>query len=195
MSDPSNKKLREHFQRAMNSSLYDRIAIEPTPPTNLWSWFDITLKHDLTWRTHKSRKELFGKKPPDRKTLAGRSISIRSTIAPPPSTTIAKLTPKEREYLIKNNGCFKCRKLGHFSSECTTPRSAPKKPDGPSNPGEFKRKPNKPIKKYTPTAIRALVADLKETEYEEFLNLMDRPVSPSGSLSDTEKPVPDPSFH
>lgn len=28
------------------------------------------------------------------------------------------LTDTERQYLIKHNGCFKCRKLGHKSFQC-----------------------------------------------------------------------------
>jgi hypothetical protein len=100
--DPSDKQLREHFQRAMNPSLLDQIAIEPTPPTNLWSWFDTTLKRNLTWRTHKSCRELFGKKPPDRKALAGRSISIRSTIAPHRQThPEGKGVPYQEQWMLQ----------------------------------------------------------------------------------------------
>lgn len=30
----------------------------------------------------------------------------------------SKLTPEERAYLIANNGCFRCRKIGHLSPQC-----------------------------------------------------------------------------
>ena len=36
------------------------------------------------------------------------------------------LTKEAREYLIKNDGCFKCRKLGHKSFECPEKKAAPK---------------------------------------------------------------------
>ena len=34
---------------------------------------------------------------------------------------LPKLTPAERQYLIDNGGCFKCRKLGHLSYENRCP--------------------------------------------------------------------------
>ena len=34
---------------------------------------------------------------------------------------LPKLTPAERQYLFDNNGCFKCRKLGHLSYENRCP--------------------------------------------------------------------------
>jgi hypothetical protein len=200
-TDTSDKLLREIFQRAINRGLFDRISIEPTQPTNLEEWIQTVLKRDLLWRTLQSRKELFGgRRPPDRKTLATRATAIRASTSKNPSRpTFTKLTQKERDYLIENNGCFKCRKLGHYSRDCkgtsdlpaTTFR--PNKPPGPSSTRDFKKKPTE---KFSPTRIRALVAELKENEYEEFLHLMDRPASPSGSLSsNTENPVPDSSFH
>jgi hypothetical protein len=99
---------------------------------------------------------------------------------------MTKLTPKERQYLIDNNGCFKCRELGHYSSNCKN--QTPKKPEKPTGP-TF-QKARKPNQKYSPSSIRALVAELKENEYEEFLNLMDRPLSPSGSVNEPDDPVP-----
>ena len=29
-----------------------------------------------------------------------------------------KLTPQEKEYLRKNNGCYRCRQIGHLSTQC-----------------------------------------------------------------------------
>jgi hypothetical protein len=71
--------------------------------------------------------------PPDRRTstsparLAAISTPSRPrgrspTPRPPPSSTpkLAPLTEEERKYLIDNNGCFRCRELGHRSFECTT---------------------------------------------------------------------------
>jgi hypothetical protein len=194
-ADSSDKQLRELFQRAINQSLFDRIALEPEQPTNLEGWFQIVIKRDLLWRTHKSRREIFGgKKLPDRRTLAVRATTSRPSNRPLGSTPMTKLTAKERQYLIDNNGCFKCRELGHYSSNCKS--STSKKPEKPAGP-TF-QKARKPNQKYTPSSIRALVAELKENEYEEFLNLMDRPVSPSGSVSESDEPVPVPrtqSFH
>jgi hypothetical protein len=184
-TDSSDRQLRELFQRAINTSLYNRISLEPTQPTNLEEWFQIVIKRDLLWRTLKSRRDIFGgKKLPERRTIV-RATTSRSA-RPPNSPSMNKLTPKERQYLIDNNGCFKCRKIGHFAGDCK--KYEPTKTDKPSGPTFSKaRKPNQ---KFSPTSIRALVAELKENEYEEFLNLMDRPVSPSGSVNETDEPVP-----
>jgi hypothetical protein len=188
-TDSSDMQLSQLFQRAINQSLFDRISLEAEQPGNLEGWFQTVIKRDLLWRTHKSRQEIFGgRKIPDRRTLAVRATASRPFNRLSNSTPITKLTPKERQYLIDNNGCFKCRELGHYSSNCKNQSSKkPEKPAGP--PFQKARKPNQ---KYTPSSIRALVAELKENKYEEFLNLMDRPVSPSGSISESDEPVPVP---
>jgi hypothetical protein len=36
----------------------------------------------------------------------------------PSPRSLAPLTEREREYLKKNNGCYKCRKLGHHAKDC-----------------------------------------------------------------------------
>jgi hypothetical protein len=77
-TDSSDKQLRELFQRAINQSLFDRISLEPDQPANLEGWFQTVIKRDLLWRTHKSRREIFGgRKIPDRRTLAVRSTTSR----------------------------------------------------------------------------------------------------------------------
>ncbi len=37
---------------------------------------------------------------------------------PPRQQQLPPLTIEERQYLILNHGCFKCRQLGHWVSEC-----------------------------------------------------------------------------
>ena len=34
------------------------------------------------------------------------------------NSQLNKLTDQQREFLINNKGCFKCRKIGHFSKDC-----------------------------------------------------------------------------
>jgi hypothetical protein len=49
----------------------------------------------------------------------GRSSSSASSLASSSvSKPLAPLTPAERDYLRANNGCFRCRKLGHFYDQC-----------------------------------------------------------------------------
>lgn len=40
----------------------------------------------------------------------------------------AKLTPEERAFLVANKGCFRCRKIGHMSSDCRTFPSQQQRP-------------------------------------------------------------------
>ena len=37
---------------------------------------------------------------------------------PSPTGGPTKLTPQEKEYLRKNNGCYRCRQIGHLSTQC-----------------------------------------------------------------------------
>lgn len=54
-----------------------------------------------------------------------------------------KLTQDEREYLMKNRGCFRCRKLGHFAFECPL-----------STPGPRPRPQNQPRQQNAPAPRR-----------------------------------------
>ena len=38
---------------------------------------------------------------------------------------LGKLSDKDREYLRENNGCFRCRKLGHMAKDCRVKFTAP----------------------------------------------------------------------
>jgi Retrotransposon gag protein/Zinc knuckle len=63
--------------------------------------------------------------------------------SPGPSTTggPTKLTPSEKEYLRKNNGCYRCRQLGHLSTQCPTYPSTPTAT--PSAPPQLKPQPSR----------------------------------------------------
>jgi hypothetical protein len=59
----------------------------------------------------------------NRSATPGPSHRRSTTPAPPPRTSTAgltKLTDADREYLIKNNGCFRCRQINadHSASNC-----------------------------------------------------------------------------
>ena len=58
----------------------------------------------------------------------GSNKGNNSTSRPP------KLTPEERAYLIANNGCFRCRKIGHISPQC---RTFPSQPQQQQRPRQF----------------------------------------------------------
>jgi hypothetical protein len=45
----------------------------------------------------------------------------------PPQQQKTRLTPEERAYLLANNGCVYCRRLGHSVHQC------PQRPRNPAN--------------------------------------------------------------
>ncbi|KAF9582745.1 hypothetical protein BGW38_010820 [Lunasporangiospora selenospora] len=51
-----------------------------------------------------------------------------SVLATRDNKRLQPLTASERQWLRENNGCFKCRKLGHISHECTRGLKNPKGP-------------------------------------------------------------------
>ncbi|KAF9176174.1 hypothetical protein BGZ51_001468, partial [Haplosporangium sp. Z 767] len=48
-----------------------------------------------------------------------------------------KLTPEERAYLMANNGCFRCRKIGHMAKQCRTFSSQPQQQQRPRQFNNF----------------------------------------------------------
>ncbi|KAF9554554.1 hypothetical protein EC968_009596 [Mortierella alpina] len=52
-----------------------------------------------------------------------RSSNRNNSASRPP-----KLTPEEKAYLIANNGCFRCRKIGHMASNCRIFPTQPQRP-------------------------------------------------------------------
>ena len=53
------------------------------------------------------------------RTRPNASTSSRNDPMDIDNSQLSKLTDQQRDFLIKNKGCFKCRKLGHFSRDCT----------------------------------------------------------------------------
>ena len=67
-------------------------------------------------RTDHKKKKPQGQRARQAHTLAQVQQTELSVVVQRP----AKLTPEEKEHLAKNNGCFRCRQLGHNSYNCPT---------------------------------------------------------------------------
>jgi hypothetical protein len=52
-----------------------------------------------------------------------------------------KLTPAERQYLIDNNGCFYCRRLGHTLPQCRLRPNNQRRPPAAQQRPQFQRQP------------------------------------------------------
>ena len=59
---------------------------------------------------------------PPHPTMLASDESMRSNLTAvasrAPNSTRSKLTAEERTYLLANNGCLYCRKLGHWAGGC-----------------------------------------------------------------------------
>jgi hypothetical protein len=55
--------------------------------------------------------------PYKKKNGKGKGNEIRN-IHPPNPRQMGKLTEEEKIFLRVNNGCFKCRQLGHWTKQC-----------------------------------------------------------------------------
>lgn len=68
-----------------------------------------------------------GSEHADLATVATTTIHRYPATAPAASTTPLKpLTPEERQRLIRENKCFRCRQPGHIARECPMHKGAPK---------------------------------------------------------------------
>jgi hypothetical protein len=79
-----------------------------------------------------------------------------AAVQPQGNVTPRKLTPQERDYLRQNNGCFRCRQLGHLANVCPTYPSTPQTPVNPQNTPRLSRQParlnNAEVQTQTPVA-------------------------------------------
>jgi hypothetical protein len=168
-NDPSDIQLVQQFQRALNPSLRERILLETDQPKNLSQWCQRALDRDELFHTMRRQQALFTPRGISRQSTPGRPANIRAI--PTEGVTLAKLTEEERKHLQAIKGCYKCRQPGHFARECPKEMKRPpnQKPFGPAWSGQ-KRKPGR---KFSPTAIRALISELEADEFCELRELMD----------------------
>ena len=156
-STSDNIHLIELFRKALNYSLTHKIMFGEVIPRTSDDWFKKAIQFNTNWR---EAMAIFGQN----KKIDNRSTN-RSWYKPagkkdPNAMDVDALTSEERQMLIKQGKCFKCRKTGHRASNC---------PDKIDRKGKKKEEPSKvdPVKNAFVT-IRALMKD----EREAFAKMM-----------------------
>ena len=103
------------FRKALNHPLTHKIMFGEMIPRTIEDWFEKAIQFDTNYR---EAMAIFG---PNKK--ADKSMN-RSWYRPaekkdPNAMDVDALTFKERQMLIKQGKCFKCRKTGHWAADCS----------------------------------------------------------------------------
>ena len=124
-------------------------------PRTINNWFEKMIQFDTNYREVMA---IFGQNQKNEKTI-NRSWYRPVEKKDPNVMDISTLTFKERQTLMKQEKCFKCRKTGHWAANCSDERD---------RKGKKKEEPQKDLVKNAFTTIRALTKD----EREAFAKMM-----------------------
>ena len=94
------------FRKALNHSLTDKIMFGETIPRTIEDWFEKAIQFDMSYR---EAMAIFG---PNKKTdkPTNRSWCRPAEKKDPNAMDVDALTFEERQALMKQGKCFKCRK-------------------------------------------------------------------------------------
>ena len=105
------------FREAMNYALAHKIMFGEVIPRKIDNWYEKAIQFDTNWR---EAMAIFGSnnnKKNENKTM-NRTWSRPAEKKDPNAMDVDALTFKERQVLIKQGKCFKCRKTGHRATDC-----------------------------------------------------------------------------
>ena len=154
--DAASPVIIDMFRETLTIPVQRRILTLEKPPTTLPEWYDWAIKIDHNWRRMQmivGRTQNSQQKGKNQR----KFYFPRREQRDPNAMDIDRLSIEEREKLMKEGRCFRCKETGHRANEC------------PSK-GKTKEEPKKRMnRKELHTHVRSLFKDMTEEEKEEFM--------------------------
>jgi Ty3 transposon capsid-like protein/Zinc knuckle len=145
------------FRETLTLPLQRRILTLESPPTTLKEWCEWAMKIDHNWR----RMQLaVGRTQANQQKGKGqqKKFYFPRKERDPNAMDIDRLSMEEREKLMKEGRCFRCKLTGHRANDC--PDKNEKKKEEPK-----KRMSGKELHAH----VRSLFKDMTDEEREEFM--------------------------
>ena len=138
------------FCKALNFSLAHKIMFRKVIPQIIDNWFKKAIQFDTNYQ---KAMAIFRPNKKNERTM-NKSWYRPAEKKDPNVMDVDALTFKERQMLMKQGKCFKCRKTGHRAADC---------PDETDKKGKKKEEPQKvDLVKNAFTIIQALTKDERE---------------------------------
>jgi hypothetical protein len=154
--------LADFFRETLPTGLQRQILVAENPPTTLTEWYEKAARFHNNW---KRMQRILGR---GNKTQTNNTSNNQNTTRrfyfpkkerDPNAMDVDRLTVEERNTLMKEGKCFKCRQFGHLSRDCKTG-------------GQQQQQTKPPQKKWNGKGaaahLRALVATMDEDEKKKF---------------------------
>src|SRR5277367_811744 len=159
--DENSLAIIDLFRETLTIPLQSKILTLETPPNTLKGWFEWAMKIDHNWR--RMREAVGRTRTTQSSTQSNRGkgptkFYFQRKERDPNAMDIDAMTIEERDKLMKEGRCFKCKLPGHISANCPTKNSSPKR-----------ETPKRMTGKELHTHIRGLFKDMTTEEREEFL--------------------------